>query len=220
LASSFYVGENPKKNLVVASVKNGTWVLSVDQAGAVHTLAKFVTEPKADLSQNTAVFNHDYTLVAAGGESGVVSVWKKSEIGDLWTRQRQFFGHSKAVYAIDLAKAHATLASSSTDGTCLIFNLSCSYPLRRLSFAEHASAPDLMIKGCRFSPRGDRLYTLNTSQRGASYVTAWNVAGGYHPVTSIQVHSKSSCKMEVGLKSGRIGVGTPDGIVKVVDFNR
>ena len=79
-------------------------------------------------------------------------------------------GHSYYVHCCQFSPCGKILASSSTDGRVILWDVATGKALHELSHESHSC-----IKICRFSPDGDRLLTGSDDET----LVLWDVKGVY-----------------------------------------
>lgn len=119
-------------------------------------------------------------------------------------------GHFEPVNCVDFSPDEKLLVSSSSDCSCIIFNIDQSsrtkgQKLHKLTFSDGLSdAKNLLMRGCYFSNDGKSLYTMATQTRKKSYLIQWTNKKGFaqkeiecEPANAIEVHPNTVTGLRV-----------------------
>lgn len=193
------------------------------------------------------MYSPDNSLLATGGEDGIVRIWKmpaeslptkiksKSKSKGMMEPLFVLKGHQNYIVSLDWNESGTLLVTSAKDGQCIVWNAQTGkkhYELvRAKTLHEKVSfrgkiRPVYMYKYCRFFKPVDApevLYTLETPTRGDSFVSQW---------TCPEDSSSSGLVVKLPAKSRRlidvsgcnmavcaqyIGIGGSDGAVTTLD---
>ena len=132
------------------------------------------------------------------------------------------YSHKAAVTGVDINYEDDMIVSASLDTTCALYKASEKKKLRNLEFAEHNHSKNLPFMGCRFSKRGDVLFTVSCDEY--SYLTQWDTKE-LSPICTYRLHAAPVQTFNMSLDGFYIGIGTVDGWVKILntrtmDFER
>lgn len=132
------------------------------------------------------------------------------------------YSHKAAVTGVDINYEDDLLVSASLDSTCVLYKASEKKKLKNLEFAEHSYSKNLPFMGCRFSKRGDVLFTVSCDEY--SYLTQWDTRE-LAPICTYRLHAAPVQSFTLSLDGFFIGIGTVDGWVKIIntrtmDFER
>ena len=146
---------------------------------------------KENPSLNICKFSHDNTLLATGGDDCISRVYAITtgsrfsletipQEGPQMEPICKLEGHSDIVNSLAFSPDNHLLVTSSSDRSCLIFNVnkedkkSLGQRLHKITFSDGThDTKNLMMRGCFFSTDGRYLYTLSTESRQKSYLVKW-----------------------------------------------
>jgi WD40 repeat protein len=168
--------------------------------------------------QKVATVSKDNSLIATGGEAGVLKIWRlKPKPSFTHELVSTGLGHKGDITAISIPPSNIVVCTCCVDKVCRIFQVRTGIKLYTLQFSDKAGFVPLVFKGCAFSTRGDILYTLGTNPRGQAYITKWNASGRYHPIDSYSVHKNPACSIKLSSSGKRMTIACNDGLMKVLD---
>ena len=143
-------------------------------------------------------------------------------------------GHCEPVNSLSFSPDNRILVTSSSDRSCIIFNIDRAGDKRQLGVRLHKitfsdgtnDAKNMMMRGCFFSGDSRYLYTLSTENRQRSYIVKWENKQKFlqkavqsEPVEVAVIHPNTVTGMCVSPDGSQIGVRTSDGFVKVIATN-
>jgi WD40 repeat protein len=163
------------------------------------------------------VFSYQNDFIIIGSTSGEV------HHVNLETGSKVFsYFHKGKVTGVDINYEDDLIVSASFDGTCLLHKASERKKLRTLEFAEHGQSKNLPFFGCRFSKRGDVLFTVSSDEY--SFLTQWDMKE-LAPIVTFRIHHAPISTFNMSLDGFFLGIGTQDGWVRILntrtmDFER
>jgi len=110
------------------------------------------------------------------------------------------------------------LATVSTDGSCKIFELKTLNELKKLSFRVNLEEKqNYSMRGLRYDNINNLLFTIQSSKRGGTYLTKWDIRRNYEPVNTILVSDTICTSMDLSKEYNLIGLGDCKGSLVYVD---
>ena len=145
-----------------------------------------------EVSVNCCRLSSDNGLIATGGEDCLVRVFKldaangfKVNTGEETKAIMTLEGHCDPVNCVDFSSDSKLLVSSSTDRSCIIFNVDTTSKfkgqrLHKLTFSDGLNdTKNMLMRGCFFSKDCNSVYTLATHTKQKSYLIQWQNASGF-----------------------------------------
>eukprot|EP00347_Sterkiella_histriomuscorum_P010848 403374692 len=214
---------NHNLNILTACVFAKVVFYKIDvKSGKLEKLQEFQADfKKEEASVNCCKYSKDNSLLATGGDDFVVRVFKL-DTKDYKSSEKilELPGHYEPINAVDFSPDKKLLISSSTDKSCIIFNLEKrGQKVQKLTFNDGltSESKNMLMRGCFFSNDGKFIYTLATQTRSKSYLIKWQNKENFDPVKVTLVHNQTSSGMRISPNGKQIGIMTSDGYVKVMN---
>jgi WD40 repeat protein len=122
--------------------------------------------------------------------------------------------HSKDIN--DILFLNDKLISASSDGMCRIFELSTLKFLKFLSFRVNEKEKNYSFRGIKYDKYNNCLITVQTPQKGNTYITKWNISN-FNPILTVCIYGSIITSMDFSEKVGVLGLGSGDGKIFFYD---
>lgn len=121
--------------------------------------------------------------------------------------------HNNKINDLVVIQQRKYVISASVDCYCIISDLESLKFLHLLSFKPDINASNFIFRSLEYD--GQNLYSLLSPLKGSSYITKWNVRGGFSPELTKKISDESCISMR---RSGdTMMVGSVNGSVIHVD---
>lgn len=203
----------------------------------IEFVADFLKGDEASL--NCCKLSYDNCLIATGGDDCSARLYSLTSsntfspdtlpIGDMKPIVT-LEGHCAPVNCVSFSSDNKLLVTSSSDRSCIIFNVDRANPrtlgqrLHKLTFSDGTNdLKNMLMRGCFFSIDSRYVYTLATENRRNSYLIKWSNKGGFaqkerqcEPEEVGVVHNNTVTGLCLSHLGDKIGIRTSDGFVKVI----
>lgn len=138
-------------------------------------------------------------------------------------------GHCDGVNCVSFSPDETLLVSSSSDCSCIIFNIDQAsrtkgQRLHKLTFSDGLNdAKNMLMRGCFFSQDGRYVYTMATGIKKSSYIIQWSNKARFtnkdvecQPENMSIVHNNTATGLRVSPNGEQIGILTSDGFIKML----
>ncbi len=169
-------------------------------AQALNQSPRLVALTTACPKPRTVCFSPDGRLLAAGGEDGVVRLWRVAT----GRQMAALRGHAGAVYAVAFSPDGASLASASQDKTVRLWRVATGQEKAQL---EGHAGP---VYDVSFSPNGAALASASADKT----IKLWDLASGRQTAT-LQGHSGAVHSVCFSLNGIALASGSSDGFAKL-----
>ncbi len=110
------------------------------------------------------------------------------------------------------------IATVSSDGSCKIFELKTLNELKKLSFRVNLDEKqNYSMRGLRYDNNNKLLFTIQSSKRGGTYLTKWDIRKNFEPVNTILVSDTICTSIDFSKEYNLIGLGDCKGSLVYVD---